>query len=145
MWESLKFQNVGKVLPVHNCHLWFLHRLCEYFVSLRMLYIIQMFRPSWCKQIGQIYLPFKQAWRQQWNLSNLCYCPEKVISIKLIIYSSQPLVENTLHWCFLLLGCLLLNLPWIDFTERDRQPALTAQAGPWRVEKKLCSGVLWNL
>lgn len=93
--------------------------------------IVQMLRQSW----------YKEAQRQQSNLSNLCYCLEKVISTKLIIYSGQPLVENTLHWCFLLLGCLLLNLPCIDFTERDRQPALTAPAEPWLVEKKLCAQV----
>lgn len=103
--------------------------------------IIQMLGPSWCKQAGQIYLAFKQARRQQWNLSNLCYCLEKVISTKLIINSGQPSLENIHHWCFLLLGCLLLNLPSIDFTERDRQPTLAAQAGPWLVEKKLCAQV----
>lgn len=102
--------------------------------------VIQMLRPSWCKQTGQICLAFKQARRQQWNLSNLCYCLEKVISAKLIINSGQPSLEN-IHHCFLLLGCLLLNLLSIDFTQRHRQPTLTAQTGPWLVEKKLCAQV----
>lgn len=99
-----------------------------------------MLRPSWCKQTGQICLAFKQARRLQWNLSNLCYCLEKVISTKLIINSGQPSLEN-IHHCFLLLGCLLLNLLSIDFTQRHRQPTLMAQAGPWLVEKKLCAQV----
>lgn len=103
--------------------------------------LYKFLKPSWCKQTGKIYLAFKQARRQQWNLSNLCYCLKKVISAKLIIYSGQSSVENRHRWCLLLLGCLLLNLLSIDFTERDRQPILTAQAGPWLVEKKLCAQV----
>ncbi len=86
--------------------------------------VIQMLRPSWCKQTGQICLASKQARRQQWILSNLCYYLE-VISTKRIINSGQlSLKIYTTDVSFCSAACCLIfsslilprdidNRPWI--------------------------------